>query len=224
MTGAFAGAYTTDTMPGRSTGATSPVASTTVDSMPTAHAPPSKISKSSTKSPSESATCRAVVGETPSERFALGAATGTPLRRKSSSGDRMVGDAKRNRVAARRHKRRHGVCSSHHERHRARPVHRGKFGGERCPIGAQQFRGVRVDDMNNERVGCRATFRRENTGDGFGIQRVRAQAIYGFGRKRDQLSPACKRATASAMPSVAATIRVAIGVFYRACGCSMGKS
>ena len=65
-------------MPGRRTVAISPVRSTTVDSIPTSHAPPSRIN--GIWPLSCSATCCARVGETRFERLALGAARGKPHR------------------------------------------------------------------------------------------------------------------------------------------------
>ncbi len=61
--------------PGRSKIACSPLNASTVDSMPTVQAPPSRMK--STRSPKLSRTCSAVVGESWVKRLALGAATGT---------------------------------------------------------------------------------------------------------------------------------------------------
>ena len=63
--------------PGRSTRGTSPVTSTTVDSTPTSHGPPSTMAA---MRPSKSwATCAAVVGLGLPDRLADGAASGQPL-------------------------------------------------------------------------------------------------------------------------------------------------
>lgn len=62
-------------MPGRSSTGTWPASETTVDSMPTRAGP---ASNTGTASPSEARTWAASVGETAVNRFALGAASGTP--------------------------------------------------------------------------------------------------------------------------------------------------
>ena len=64
------------TPPGRSTRTGVLRTSTTVDSRPTSHAPPSMII--GTRPSMSASTCAAVVGLGLPERFALGAATGTP--------------------------------------------------------------------------------------------------------------------------------------------------
>ena len=68
--------------PGRSSTGTSPAKATIVDSIPTAHAPPSSIC--ATASPRSSATCRAVVGEMRPKRLADGAAMPPPKARSSA--------------------------------------------------------------------------------------------------------------------------------------------
>ena len=68
--------------PGRSRVGVAVVRSSTVDSRPTGHGPPSRIS--GTRSPSDSATCSARVGLTAPLRLAEGAAIGRPAARISA--------------------------------------------------------------------------------------------------------------------------------------------
>ncbi len=66
------------TLPGRRITGTAPLASITVDSSPPSAAPQSRIMARSALPPSSSRTCPARVGLMRPERFADGAATGTP--------------------------------------------------------------------------------------------------------------------------------------------------
>jgi hypothetical protein len=68
--------------PGRSSNGSAPASDSTVDSMPTMAGPPS--STKSTASPNDWRTCSAVVGESPVNGLALGAAMGTPAARMSA--------------------------------------------------------------------------------------------------------------------------------------------
>ena len=170
--------------PSRSTTGTSPRTSTTVDSTPTRHGPPSTTT--STTSPRSASTCAAVVGEGRPDRFADGAATGTPAARSSASATGWSGTRTATlgspAVAAR------GSASAavQHQRQRPGPerVRQPQRQGGRArghPPG-----GLRVRRVDDHGVVGRPALRREDARHRRRVQRVRAQPVDRLRRERHQ--------------------------------------
>jgi len=147
--------------------------STMVDSMPTSAAPPSRTQ--STVAPNSQRTCSAVVADTRPKRFAEGAATPAPKRASKARARGWDGDEVD-----------HARRALQDERQRPRPEPAREFV---ClfrdfarPRG--ELRGL--GDMNDQGMIVRAALDREHFPDRYGIGGVRAEAVDGLGRKRDQ--------------------------------------
>ncbi len=177
--------------PGRSSAGPSPVNPTIVDSIPTAHGPPSRMIDSA--SPRSSATCCAVVGEMRPKRLADGAAIPPPNSARSAratgcEGTRMptlscppvidVRDVRRARQD---------------QRQRPRPESRGELAR---PVGngTRPLRELRcVVQVNDDGMIGGSPLRGEDLAHRVRASGVGAEPVDGLGRKRDQLARAQAR-------------------------------
>ena len=173
--------------PGRSSVGVAVVRSSTVDSSPTSHGPPSRISF--TRSPSDSATCSARVGLTAPLRLADGAAIGRPAARISACAIGWAGA----RIAA---------VSSPAVASRAigEPFARGSTsvsgpGQKRAaslsavvvPL-HQPPRLAGIEHVGDQRIELRPSLGLEDLGDGAFVGGVAAQAVDRLGREGHQLA------------------------------------
>ena len=174
-------------MPGRSSVIFPSAMETTVDSIPTRVGPPSSTG---TESPKAALTCPAVVGESSLNRFALGAAIGTPQasinsRATGCAGTRTptVGESGGDDI---------GDVSGFrkHQREGSGPPALGEFFCFARPLGDQSPRHLDGRSVDDQRAGFRAAFQFENFCDGGSVERVRAQAVNGFRGEGDQAAVA----------------------------------
>ena len=172
--------------PGRSTTGAPRLRSTMVDSRPTRHGPPSRIS--GTASPNSARTCAAVVGLMWPKRLADGAAMPLPNARSRASASGWSGTRRATvscppvtalgtRGAARQDQRQRAGPEGRGERPRGRPA-------RRPPSRRAARLGRQVDD---QRVLGRPALEGKDARHGGRVQRIGAQAVDGLGGQRHHL-------------------------------------
>ena len=176
------------TPPGRRIVGTSPERSSTVDSMPTRHGPPSRIR--STAAPSSARTWSAVVGldvvRLVGRRRCDRAGADDRERPQQLQRDRVIRHPQPDRRPAGRHELGDGRGRRQHQRQRPRPEGRRQVVRHRRPPRGLPLRKHNVRHMHDQRVGRRSTLHLENPRHGPIRRRVRPEAVDGFGRKRHQ--------------------------------------
>ena len=171
--------------PGRSRVGGAVVRSSTVDSSPTSHGPPSRIIF--TRSPSDSATCSARVGLTAPLRLAEGAASGRPTARISACAIGCAG-ARTATVSS------PAVASSATGESFARGSTRVSGPGQKRAASlsavsfqrTSRFASSGPEHVADQRVELRPSLGLEDGGDGAFVGGVAAQAVDGLGREGDQ--------------------------------------
>ena len=201
--------------PGRNSRGGCVVRSTIVDSIPPAVGPPSRISGIR---PSRLAnTCAACVGDNCDDRFALGAANGTPASRSSATATPCAG-TRTATVAPPGHGIRHFGPLGQHQRQRPGPESlRQPRRGVR-PSGGNSTHLRHLRHMHDQRIVGRPALGRKDPGHGRRVQGIRPQAVNRLGRKRHQppprsRAPASGNTPASRSAASTATTRVCIAVF-----------
>ena len=155
-------------------------------SRPTAVAPPSRIM--ATRSPRSASTCAAVVGLTWPERLALGAAIGTLGRAQQRLRDRVRRHAHGDGVEPRRRQlgdraiRAAWPAPASAAPARTLPPAAGRAASAR-PAAAAASTSAHVHD---QRIEARPALGREDRRHGAAVGGIRAEAVHGLGRKRDQ--------------------------------------
>ena len=155
------------TPPGRSSTGTGPVRSSTVDSSPIGHGPPSRIS-GDFRRPNSAATCGAVVGLTRPERLAEGAAIGRPAARSSACATGCAGarTASVSRPALASSDTPLSSRRRQHQGQRAGPEPRAIASRARSSNDRERLGLGETRDMHDQRIEARPAFRREDACDG----------------------------------------------------------
>ena len=197
--------------PGRSKRGGVTVTSSTVDSRPPLLGPASRMASIRPAKPAQ--TCSAVVGDRASERFALGAAIGTPAALNQRQGYRMPRHAHGHGRAAGRHDVGDTLMSGQHQCQRPGPEvgRQGSHHVRKVDGDAVQLRNV--GDVNDQRVGAGPALGREDARDGVGIEGVGSQAVNGLGGQGHQPSGADQGSRLGDRPRVGGVgVRGGIGV------------
>ncbi len=178
--------------PGRSTTGSPREQSMMVDSMPTLHGPPSRIS--GTRSPSSSATCSAVVGLMRPKRLADGAAMpgmlalGPGKAAQQFKRHRMAGHAQADGILAAGHGIGHPGLLLQDQGQRAGPEGFHQFPGDSGHLLGPMVDGIVAGQMDDQRVVGRPALGGEDLGHRRRVGGIRPQAVDRLGRDGDQFA------------------------------------